>query len=108
MVVVDRLSKYAHFVLLRHPYTAVSVAAAFIREVVRLHGVPELIVSDRDKNASFHSASQMTPFKVLYERDPPHLVHYGRESTPVSSVEQYLEERDKIMEELKRHLLRAQ
>ncbi|XP_020702849.1 uncharacterized protein LOC110114338, partial [Dendrobium catenatum] len=50
----------------------------------------------------------MTPFKVLYRRDPPHLVHFGSSSTPVSSVEEYLEERDKTLEELKRHLLRAQ
>ncbi|PKU74578.1 hypothetical protein MA16_Dca003781 [Dendrobium catenatum] len=50
----------------------------------------------------------MTPFKVLYGRDPPHLVHFGSSRTPVSSVEEYLEERDRVLEELKRHLLRAQ
>ena len=48
MTVVDHFSKAAHFIALAHPYTAVSVARAFFAEVVRLHGIPATIVSDRD------------------------------------------------------------
>ena len=48
LTVVDRFSKYAHFIPLGHPYTASSVARAFFQDIVRLHGIPESIVSDRD------------------------------------------------------------
>jgi hypothetical protein len=40
LVVVDRLTKYAHFLPLKHPYTAASVSKAFLDTVVKLHGVP--------------------------------------------------------------------
>ena len=49
MVIVDRLTKYAHFVALKRPFTAIIVAKAFVANVVRLHGVPTSIVSDQDK-----------------------------------------------------------
>jgi hypothetical protein len=48
MVIVDRLTKYAHFCALSHPFKASTVATAFMETVQKLHGSPKIIVSDRD------------------------------------------------------------
>jgi hypothetical protein len=47
-VVVYRLSKYAHFMAINHPYTAVSIAQVFFENIFKLHGMPRSIVCDRD------------------------------------------------------------
>lgn len=47
-IVVDRLSKYNHFIPLKHPYIAKRIAEIFVKEVVRLHGIPNSLLSDRD------------------------------------------------------------
>ena len=172
-MVVDRLSKYAHFIPLKHPYSAVTVDVVFAKEVVRLHGFPHSIISDRDKvflshiwtklfqlqgmnlrrsttyhpqtggqsevvnrcletyllcfsydnpkswshwlswaeywyNTIYHVSIATTPFRAIYGRDPPPLLRYGSSTTVNSSVEQQLQKRDAILDELKSHLARAQ
>lgn len=173
LVVVDRLSKYAHFIGLKHPFSAVSVAGIFVREIVRLHGIPQSIISDRNRiflshfwselfklqgttlkrstayhpqfdgqtevvnrclemylrcfasgkprswarwlawaeywyNTSFHSSTCCTPFRALYGRDPPPLIRYEQGAALVSLVEQLMEDRDAILDDLRMQLLRAQ
>ncbi|GJX73417.1 putative reverse transcriptase [Tanacetum coccineum] len=49
------------------------------------------------RNTSFHSGNVVQPFKVLYGRDPPHLVSYDRGTAVTAEVDQYLWERDSSM-----------
>ncbi|KAJ4957546.1 hypothetical protein NE237_024657 [Protea cynaroides] len=47
-VIVDRLTKTARFIPIRPQYTLERLAKLYVDNIVRLHGVPESIVSDRD------------------------------------------------------------
>jgi hypothetical protein len=48
MVVVDCLSKYAHFCVVQHPFTTSIVAQVFMDNIFKLHGMPHSIVFDKD------------------------------------------------------------
>jgi hypothetical protein len=49
LVVVDKLTKYAHFLPLAHPFTALTVAQLYFHNIYKLHGLPVPIISDRDR-----------------------------------------------------------
>jgi hypothetical protein len=72
-VIVDRLTKFAHFIALPTSFTAASLAPIFITEIYRLHGAPKTIVSDRDKvfvsqfwRALFHHLGTSLAFSSSY------------------------------------------
>jgi hypothetical protein len=48
LVIVDKLTKSAHFILVRETYDVTDVACVFVSEVIRLHGIPKKIISDTD------------------------------------------------------------
>ena len=59
-VLVDQLTKYAHFLAISAHYIAAQVAELFFREIFRLHGLPKTIV----KGQPFHGRVLVGAFPV--------------------------------------------
>jgi hypothetical protein len=173
LTVVDRFSKFAHFIVLRHPYSAASVAKAFFEDIARLHGIPCSIVSGRDTvftsafwtelfkmtgtklqmssafhpqldsqsevvnmvltmylhclagdrpkawlqwlpwakfcyNTSYQTTLKCSPFKVVYDRDPPTMISYQHGASKVAAVDQQLMARYEFLTDIRRHLIQSQ
>lgn len=49
LLVVDRMTKYAHFLTLAYPFSASSIARLFLDRIYTLHGMPQSIVINKDK-----------------------------------------------------------
>jgi ribosomal protein L21E len=49
LVIFDKFSKFSHFIALKHPFTALQVAKAYMATCFTIHGLPQAIVSDRDR-----------------------------------------------------------
>ncbi|XP_058759667.1 uncharacterized protein LOC131632950 [Vicia villosa] len=65
-VIVDRLTKFAHFIPIRMNYLMERFAKLYVEKIVSLHDIPSSIVYDRDM--SFHSSIRMAPFEALNGR----------------------------------------
>ena len=62
-MVVDRLTKFAHFFAISLDYSTSQVANLFFREVFKLHGLPKTIVNDR--HGKFTSAFWQELFRLV-------------------------------------------
>ena len=50
----------------------------------------------------------MTPFQALYSKVPPHVVRIDHQQTPVDSLDQLLQEREVMLDELQFNMAKAQ
>jgi hypothetical protein len=48
MVVIDKLGNSAHFVPVKSTFKAINIAEIFMKYIFRLHGIPKMVISDRD------------------------------------------------------------
>ena len=89
LVVVDRFTKYAHFLPLKHPFTASMVTQTFLDNVVKLHSLPNAIVSDRDK--IFTSALWQNLFKGMHTKLNMSTAYHPQTDSQTERVNQCLE-----------------
>lgn len=73
LVVVDRLSKYYHFMSRSHPYTAQFVAQSFLNNVFKLHVIPISITNGRHFSALF--GRNCSPYKEFGYKDQQPTIH---------------------------------
>ena len=92
LVIVDKFSKFSHFIPMSHPFTAAVVAKAFMQQIYRLHGMPLSIISDRDKVFTSHLWQEL--FKManvqLRMSSAYHPQSDGQTERVNQCVEQYL------------------
>ena len=48
MVVIDKISKVAHFISVKTTYKAANIVEIFMEQIFCLHGIPKFIISDKD------------------------------------------------------------
>lgn len=59
-------------------------------------------------NTSFHTSAGVTPFKIVYGRDPPSFHPFVKGETNNAALEEQLLERDAMLEVIKGNLIKAQ
>ncbi|KAK9715409.1 hypothetical protein RND81_06G163000 [Saponaria officinalis] len=87
------------FLLLSHPFTAISVAQVFMDHIFKLH--------EWWYNTSFHSIVQKTPYEIVYGQTPAVHVPYILGDCNVEALDRILNAREECLRMLKFHLRRA-
>jgi hypothetical protein len=92
LVVVDKFSKYSHFIALHHPFTARVVAQAFLDNVYKLHGLSATIISEGSKKVT-RGRMNVSQSKFSTRTWP---ISQNRQDTPLF----YIDQDHKAIEEL--------
>ncbi|XP_077215806.1 uncharacterized protein LOC143850439 [Tasmannia lanceolata] len=112
MVVIDRLSIYAHFSPLRSPITAISVAQTFVNDVCKHHGITKSIVIEIQFSLVVSGKNcfvcRMTPFEAGFTKKPPTILRYEQGTSHLEALDQELLQRDNILQQFKTNLHQAQ
>ncbi|KAA0054780.1 pol protein [Cucumis melo var. makuwa] len=121
-VVVDKLTKSAHFVPGKSTYTASKWAQLYMSEIVRLHGVPVSTVSDRDARftskfwkglqtamgTSFQATIGMAPFEALDDKCCRSLVCWGEVGEQRLMGPELVESTNKAIQKIRSRMHTAQ
>ncbi|WZY72146.1 hypothetical protein YC2023_004386 [Brassica napus] len=91
-VIVDRLTKSAHFIAIKKTDGADQLAQIYLREIVRLHGVPVSIVSDRDTKftSAFWKAFQKALGTKVHMSTAYHPQTNGQSESTIQTLEDML------------------
>ncbi|GJW99123.1 reverse transcriptase domain-containing protein [Tanacetum coccineum] len=92
-VIVDRLTKSAHFLAMREDYSTERLAKLYIDEIVARHGVPVSIILDRDgRFTSRFGIQSQNSFKdaIWYEFQAYHLKTDGQSECTIQTLEDML------------------
>ena len=90
LVVVDKLTKVSHLILTRTIVSASDVTHLLIKEVVRLHGIPAQIISDRD--VKFTSKFWRTMFQSLGTLLNLSIAYHPKTNGQIERVNQVIED----------------
>ena len=88
-VVVDQLTKYAHFFAIPTDSSAFQIAELFFREIFRLHGLPKTIVSDRD--SIFMSMFCQELFRLVGTKLTPSTSYHPQTNGQTEIVNKWIE-----------------
>nr|GEZ91726.1 retrotransposable element Tf2 [Tanacetum cinerariifolium] len=108
-VIVDRLTKSAHFIPVNEKFKIEKLARIYLKEIVCKHGVPVSIISDRDPifASSYHASIKAAPFEALYGRKCRSPVCWSEVGDTQLMGPELIREMTKMIVQIKNRLLAA-